>query len=138
MRINIGTISKLGDESTKQKIIELAKENPKILKEYESWLRIANIQGVDGITATLNVTMVEPEEEPTTKLIPKRYGQKLDCDTWDEYTPYENKLEIIDGEALWGDEQRDKMLLVLVYNMGLEHFVNMLPEQSKVILKALL
>ncbi|MBE3101806.1 MAG: hypothetical protein IMZ47_05995 [Firmicutes bacterium] len=72
------------------------------------------------------------------KLIPKRESQLLTCEAWDEYTPYENKLELIDGEALWGGEERDRMLLALVYNTGLEHFVRMLPEESRKILQELL
>ena len=71
-------------------------------------------------------------------LIPKKDPQLLSCKDWDEHTPYENKLELIDGEALWGGEERDRMLLALVYNTGLEHFVKILPKESREILKELL
>ncbi|MDA8333405.1 MAG: hypothetical protein M0Z41_00180 [Peptococcaceae bacterium] len=71
-------------------------------------------------------------------LIPRKEPQRLTVDQWYEHTPYENKLELIDGEALWGDGQRDRMVMALVYNIGLEYFVGILPEESKRILKELL
>ncbi len=71
-------------------------------------------------------------------LVPKAKPQKLNVEQWDEVTPYENKMELINGEALWGGEERDRMLLGLVYNTGLEHFVNILPESSKEELKNIL
>lgn len=72
------------------------------------------------------------------KLIPKKDPQKINYKIWNEHTPAENTLEVWDGEALWGGEERDRMLLVLVYNTGLEHFVKMLPEESKKELKELI
>lgn len=68
------------------------------------------------------------------QLIPKQKPQKLTALMWEEHTPYENKLELIDGEALWGGEERDRLLLALVYNVGLEHLVNMLPDESSKLL----
>lgn len=56
-------------------------------------------------------------------IIPKLNPQKVNYSIWKRHTPYENKLELIDGECFWGDEQRDKMTLMLVYNMGLERFI---------------
>lgn len=64
--------------------------------------------------------------------------QKVNYVIWQKHTPYENKLELIDGECLWGGEERDKMTLMLIYNMGLEHLTQILPEESKVILRQLL
>lgn len=84
------------------------------------------------------LTPSEKETDLGMQLVPKRAAQKVTYDMWNEYTPYENKLELYDGEALGGDEQRDKMLLLLVYNTGLEHFVHLLPVESKGILKQLL
>lgn len=71
-----------------------------------------------------------------TELIPGKEPQRLRYGIWSEYTP--EKLELIDGEALYGGEQRDRMLLMLVYNTGLEHLVNMLPKESVEELKRLL
>lgn len=72
------------------------------------------------------------------ELTPKKEPQLLTYEIWDEYSPYENKLELIDGEALWGGEERDRMLLALVFNTGLEHFVKLLQEESRKIFKELL
>ena len=72
------------------------------------------------------------------KLVPLKEAQRLTCEQWDMYTPYENKLELWDGEALCDLQEREDLLLVLLYNIGLECFVKMLPEESKKILKELL
>lgn len=64
-------------------------------------------------------------------LIPKLKPQQLTYDTWQEHTPCENKLELIDGEALWDGEQRDRLLMALVYNVGLKHLVDILSDESK-------
>jgi hypothetical protein len=61
----------------------------------------------------------------------------LTFEQWYEHTPAENKLELTDGDALWEDE-RERMALALVYNMGMEYFVSILPEESKQALKELL
>lgn len=68
-----------------------------------------------------------------TELIPLKEPQRLKYKVWSEYTP--EKLELMDGEALYGGEQRDRMLLMLVYNTGLEHLIDMLPKESVEILK---
>lgn len=136
MRISLGSIGKLADESTRLKIIEMTKDNPKILEQYESF--VAMIDYIPNANANIEITVAEKETEPSTKLVPRRAAQKVTYDIWNEYTPYENKLELDDGEALNGDEQRDRMLLMLVYNTGIEYFVNLLPDESKRILKQLL
>lgn len=68
------------------------------------------------------------------KLVPQLEPQKLTYTIWEEHTPYENKLELIDGEALWGGEERDRFLMALVYNVGLKYLVAMLPDESKQLL----
>lgn len=138
MRINLGSIGKLGDESTRLKVLDLAKDNPVLLEQYEWFVANMADDNTHNMKANLEITLFEPETEPNIKLIPKKAAQKVTFEIWDKYTPYENKLELVDGEALWGDEQRDKMLLMLVYNTGLEHFIKLLPEESKTILKELL
>lgn len=72
-----------------------------------------------------------------SSLNPLKEGQKVNYAIWEEYTPYENKLELIDGEALRGGEERDRMLLMLIYNVGLDHLVKMLPDESIKLLKEL-
>ena len=67
-------------------------------------------------------------------LIPRLESQKLTVSIWETHTPPENKLELIEGEALWGGEERDRLLMALLYNVGLKHFVTILPPESKQIL----
>lgn len=50
---------------------------------------------------------------------------------WETHTPSENKLELIEGEALWGGAERDRLLMALLYNVGLKHLVEILPSESK-------
>lgn len=71
-------------------------------------------------------------------LVPKREPQKVSYDIWEIHTPGENKLELISGECLWGAGERDRMTLMLIYNMGLENLIKILPSESKQILKVLL
>lgn len=41
-------------------------------------------------------------------LIPRVESQKLTASIWETHTPSENKLELIEGEALWGGAERDR------------------------------
>lgn len=72
------------------------------------------------------------------KLIPQHKGQKLNLAIWEQYTPAEMKFELAAGEAFWGGEERDKLLLMLIYNAGLEKVVELLPDESKETLHQLL
>ncbi|ELK40137.1 MULTISPECIES: hypothetical protein [Paenibacillaceae] len=72
------------------------------------------------------------------QLVPKKEPQKVDYQIWESHTPGEYKLELVDGECLWGGEGRDRMALMLVYNMGLEAFTKLLPDESKQALRDLL
>lgn len=71
-------------------------------------------------------------------LIPKKEAQEVTISIREKYTPYENKLELVDGVFLPFNNEREKMLLLCLYNMGLENFVKLLPDESKEILKELL
>ena len=70
-------------------------------------------------------------------LIPRLESQKLTVSIWETHTPPENKLELIEGEALWGGEERDRLLMALLYNVGLKHLLTILPPESKQILHQL-
>ncbi len=69
----------------------------------------------------------------TNSLIPKKNGHKLNSKTWDEHTSNEHKWELYDGMPFSASdtEERDRLALCLVYNMGLEHFLKILPIESK-------
>lgn len=77
-----------------------------------------------------------PQEKE--ELIPLKEPQRLTCEQWAQYTPYENKLELFDGQALADLRERENMIIALVYNIGLEHFIKIFPQESKTILKELL
>ncbi|UNT56862.1 hypothetical protein [Lysinibacillus capsici] len=64
-------------------------------------------------------------------LIPKRAGQPVNYEIYQEYTPAENKLELVDGIFLPFDDERAKMLSLCLYNLGLQDFVKILPQESK-------
>lgn len=64
-------------------------------------------------------------------LIPKKEGQSIDYKTYEEYTPAENKLELMDGVFLPFNNEREKMLMLCLFNMGLQEFINILPQESK-------
>lgn len=67
-------------------------------------------------------------------LIPRLEAQKLTFDVWSEHTPSENKLELDDGQALWGGDERDRLLMALLYNVGFKHLLAILPAESREIL----
>jgi hypothetical protein len=77
-------------------------------------------------------------EEDKEELIPLKEPQRLTCEQWAQHTPYENKLELFDGQALADLRERENMIIALVYNIGLKHFIKILPQESKTILKELL
>lgn len=70
-------------------------------------------------------------------LIPRMEAQKLTDSVWLDHTPGENKLELIDGQACWGGEERDRLLMALLYNIGFEHLLTILPVESRKILHQL-
>ncbi len=113
--------------------------------EFDGWCSCGKVNRHDGVIVDMfargndeYIAVWEEESEIIAQLIPQKEPRKLTLEMWDECTPYENKLELIDGEALWGDEQRDRMVLALVYNMGMEQFVKLLPDSSRKELKEIL
>lgn len=64
-------------------------------------------------------------------LIPKKNGQPINYKIYEEYTPGENKLEMAGGKFLPFDNDLEKMLVLCLYNMGLQEFINILPQESK-------
>jgi hypothetical protein len=66
-------------------------------------------------------------------LIPKKEGRRIDYETWNNHTSEEHKWELYDGIPFSQDDssERDRLAICLIYSMGLEHFVNLLPAESK-------
>ncbi|MFD2682606.1 hypothetical protein [Bacillus seohaeanensis] len=72
-------------------------------------------------------------------LEPKKDGNLLTVNDWENVTPYENKFELWDGITFDPDgKQRDTLCLALLYNMGLQHLLDILPVNSIEILIDLL
>jgi len=73
------------------------------------------------------------------RLEPTKEEKPLTVAEWESSTPYENKLELWDGIAFDpSGEQRDTFCLTLIYNMGLKHLAEILPQSSRKELKELL
>lgn len=64
-------------------------------------------------------------------LIPKKEAQPINYEIYEGFTPGENKLELLSGVFLPFNNEREKMLLLCLYNMGLQEFVTILPQESK-------
>jgi len=64
-------------------------------------------------------------------LIAKKETQPIDYKIYEEYTPAENKLEIWHGTFLPFNDEREKMLMLCLFNMGLQEFISILPRESK-------
>ncbi|MEI2364626.1 hypothetical protein [Niallia circulans] len=64
-------------------------------------------------------------------LIPKREAQPNNYRMYEEFTPGENKLEMVEGNFLPFNEERQKMLMLCLYNMGIKEFISILPQESK-------
>jgi len=116
-------IRKISEDTVNQQI---AKNDGKIPedKDFIKWVENA-------------LECFEPEEDKE-ELVPLAEPQRLTCEQWAQYTPYESKLELFDGQALADLRERENMIVALLYNIGLEHFIKILPKESKAILKGLL
>jgi hypothetical protein len=64
-------------------------------------------------------------------LFPKKEAQPINYKIYEEYTPAENKLELIDGVFLPFNSERQKMMMLCLFNMGLQEFISLLPQESK-------
>lgn len=66
-----------------------------------------------------------------TYLIPTLEGQDMTLQEWDTHTSDCHKFEYFDNTCFGNYRERDRVLLGLLYNAGLERFMEILPEQSK-------
>lgn len=60
------------------------------------------------------------------KIIPDLKPQAVTCDLYYDYTP--EKFELIDGVVFGDEEELKKLLLLLMYNIGLEETVKLAPK----------
>lgn len=80
-----------------------------------------------------NVLIVQKHGEGNVDLmlIPKKEAQLINYKMYEQYTPAENKLEFMDGVFLPFNDEREKMLMLCLFNMGLEELISVLPQESK-------
>lgn len=64
-------------------------------------------------------------------LIPKKEPQAINFKIYEEYTTAENKLEMVDGIFLPFNNERQRMLMLCLFNMGIREFISILPQESK-------
>ena len=64
-------------------------------------------------------------------LIPKKEPQPINYKIYEEYTPALNKLELWKGIFLPFNNERQKMLMLCLFNMGIREFISILPQESK-------
>lgn len=69
-------------------------------------------------------------------IVPAKKPQKITYSQYERYTP--EKLELVQGDLLWSDQERIDLLMLLLYNVGLEAFIQHLPPKSISELKSLL
>jgi hypothetical protein len=67
---------------------------------------------------------------PISYLCPKIEGQVMTLQEWDTHTSINHKWEY-DGMPFLSEDQRDRVLLGLLYSSGLKHLLGILPVESK-------
>jgi len=50
---------------------------------------------------------------------------------WDKHTSSEHKWEFYDGVPFSDSDERDRVMLGLIYSSGLKHLLEILPSKSK-------
>jgi hypothetical protein len=70
------------------------------------------------------------------EIIPSRKPQPVTYSQYERYTP--ESFELIKGNLLCSEQERINLLLLLLYNVGLESFVQHLPKETISELKSLL
>lgn len=73
-------------------------------------------------------------EVPLTYLVPELEGTEMTFQEWETHTSVEHKWEYYDGHPFGSRDERDKILLGLLYTCGLKHFLEILPQESKKLL----
>lgn len=64
-------------------------------------------------------------------LIPKREAQPINYKIYNEYTPAENKLEMVNNVFLPFNNEKQRLLTLCLFNMGLQEFISILPQETK-------
>lgn len=64
-------------------------------------------------------------------LVPKAEGQDMTFEEWDTHTSNEHKWEYYNGSPFGNIDERDRVMLGLIYTSGLKHLLDILPKESK-------
>lgn len=64
-------------------------------------------------------------------LIPRKDAQPIDYKMYERYTPDGNRLEMVNNVFLPFNDEREKMLMLCLYNMGIKSFINLLLPETK-------
>jgi len=87
--------------------------------------------GIQSLPGNALIVQKRGGENFNLMLIPKKEAQPITYKIYDEYTPGENKLELFRGEFLPFNNEREKMLMLCLFNMGIKEFISILPQESK-------
>ena len=87
-----------------------------------------------GILSLLGNVLIVPKHGGGNfelMLIPKKEAQPINYKIYEEYTPALNKLEFFQGVFLPFNNERQKMLMLCLFNMGIREFISIVPQESK-------
>lgn len=68
---------------------------------------------------------------PLTYLTPKAEGQEMTLQEWDTHTSNEHKWEYFNETPFGNTDERDRVMLGLIYSSGLKHLLDILSPESK-------
>ncbi|MDR3586986.1 MAG: hypothetical protein P4L59_16995 [Desulfosporosinus sp.] len=68
---------------------------------------------------------------PPTYLIPKSEPQIMTSEEWNTHTSSEHKWEFYDDVPFGDCDERDRVMLGLIYSSGLKHLLEILPSKTK-------
>jgi hypothetical protein len=68
---------------------------------------------------------------PISYLLPQAEGQVMDLQEWDTHTSCEHKWEYYDNTPFGNSDERDRVLMGLLYSCGFKHLIEILPQVSK-------
>lgn len=68
---------------------------------------------------------------PISYLVPRTLPQQMDLQEWDTHTSCEHKWEFYNDTPFGNADERDRVLIGLLYSAGFKHLLDILPAESK-------
>lgn len=87
--------------------------------------------GIQCLLGSVHIVPKRGEGNTKLMLIPRKDAQPINYKMYEEFTPRGNKLEMVSGIFLPFNNEKQKMLILCLFNMGLQEFVRILPQESK-------